>query len=73
MEQACRWREQIAGDSYDLSMLNEMNACMDTRQELWKYVEVTLQAMQEWKLQNYRKVSSNEAQFYMYSYAIGIL
>ena len=57
MEQACKWREQIAGDTYDLSPLNEMSIQMDARQELWKYLEVTTHAMQEWKLQNFRKVS----------------
>ena len=56
MEQASKWKEAITGEPYDLDFLEDMKTQMDLRQELWKYIEVSIHSIREWKTILFRKV-----------------
>ena len=56
MQQASKWKEAITGEPYALEFLSKMALEMDIRQELWKYVEVSAHAIQDWKNQLFSKV-----------------
>ena len=56
LQEASQWKEAITGVPYDLTFLQEMSAMIDSRQELWKYVEVSTHAILEWKATLFKKV-----------------
>jgi len=56
MQQASKWKEAITGEPYDLDFLKDMMTQMDLRQELWKYIEVSVHSIREWKTILFRKV-----------------
>ena len=57
MEQASKWKEAITGEGYEIDFLQKWALKMDIRQELWKYVEVSVHHIKDWKNQLCSKVS----------------
>ncbi|KAF6036157.1 DNHD1 [Bugula neritina] len=61
LNQASKWREAISGEGYQLDFLQEIGSSMDVRQELWKYVEVSTQAIKDWKSQLFKRMQAQKA------------
>ena len=61
MQQASKWKEAITGEPYDLDFLKDILTQMDLRQELWKYIEVSIHSIREWKTILFRKVGGVSA------------
>ncbi|KAK6166840.1 hypothetical protein SNE40_023452 [Patella caerulea] len=61
LQNASKWREAICGEAYNLKFLNDMTARMDVRQELWKYVEVSNNAIKDWKQTLFKKMNIKKA------------
>ncbi|KAK2191139.1 hypothetical protein NP493_59g03002 [Ridgeia piscesae] len=60
MQQASKWKEAITGEPYDLDFLKDMMTQMDLRQELWKYIEVSVHSIREWKTILFRKLQTKK-------------
>ena len=56
LQDASKWRDAICGEPYDLEFLSEISTKMDVRQELWKYVEVSMHAIKDCKGMLFKKV-----------------
>nr|XP_006818816.1 PREDICTED: uncharacterized protein LOC100376274 [Saccoglossus kowalevskii] len=56
-----KYREAILGEPYDVSGLTDMMKRMEVRAELWKYVEVSTFAIQEWMQQLFKRFHVNKA------------
>jgi len=50
------WKTAMTNDPCDIQFLVEMRTRMDARQQLWKYFEVSVLAIQEWKETRFKKV-----------------
>ncbi|XP_062587861.1 dynein heavy chain domain-containing protein 1-like, partial [Saccostrea cucullata] len=57
LQDASKWREAICGEPYDLEFLSEISTKMDVRQELWKYVEVSMHAIKDCKIMLFKKMN----------------
>ena len=57
LEQASKWKEAITGDPYDLDFLHQMASAVRIREELWKYIDVSMQTVGEWKALPFKNVS----------------
>ncbi|XP_077979356.1 dynein heavy chain domain-containing protein 1-like [Glandiceps talaboti] len=61
MNQYSQYRQAILGEPYDVSGLAGMVRKMSIRAELWKYVEVSTFAIQDWMNQLFRKFNVSKA------------
>ncbi|XP_078321875.1 dynein heavy chain domain-containing protein 1-like isoform X4 [Crassostrea virginica] len=57
LQDASKWRDAICGEPYDLEFLSEISTKMDVRQELWKYVEVSMHAIKDCKGMLFKKMN----------------
>ncbi|XP_056008158.1 dynein heavy chain domain-containing protein 1-like [Ostrea edulis] len=57
LQDASKWRDAICGEPYDLDFLSEISTKMDVRQELWKYVEVSMHAIKDCKIMLFKKMN----------------
>ncbi|XP_071943742.1 dynein heavy chain domain-containing protein 1-like [Antedon mediterranea] len=61
MLKCSKHKEMITGQAFDTSRLDYAMQRIVTRLELWKYVEVSTYAIQEWMRQLFRKMSVQKA------------
>ncbi|CAG5130198.1 unnamed protein product, partial [Candidula unifasciata] len=61
LRESSQWKQAITGETYNLSFLSDIVSEMDTRQELWKYVETSSHAIKEWKKMPLKKINIKKA------------
>ncbi|XP_064648692.1 dynein axonemal heavy chain 6-like isoform X2 [Lineus longissimus] len=50
------YKEDITGESYDTSYLRELQSKIEVRNELWKYLDVSVNAIKDWKKVLFKKM-----------------
>lgn len=61
LQQASKWKEAISSQAYEILFLQRISSIIHSRQELWKYVEVSMHTIKEWKQQLFRKMNVQKA------------
>jgi hypothetical protein len=52
-----RYKEDITGETYDTSYLRELQSKIEIRNELWKYLDVSVNHIKDWKKVLFKKAS----------------
>ncbi|XP_074658718.1 dynein heavy chain domain-containing protein 1-like, partial [Tubulanus polymorphus] len=51
------WKKTITGESCDLEYLKDLQAKMEIRHELWKYLDTSISTIQDWRNMLFRKLN----------------